>query len=509
MTDSNYVLAEDTSRSASIRRAMILSTCTSVTFLYAMTVSIANVSLPQMQGTLSATADQIAWVVTLNIVATAVATPMSGWLVARFGRRRLTLVCVIGFAVSSLMCGLANSLTSLVIYRALQGAFGAPLVPVSQSTILEVYPKAQHGVAISIFGIGAVLGPVVGPVFGGMLSEAYNWRWVFFMILPFTAVAFLGSWLFIHDSAKGKPLRLDWTGFLSLAIALAAFQFMIDRGERGDWFESHEIVAYAALAALALYIFIAHSATAKNPFLQPALLKDRNFSIGLVIVFIFGMLNFTPMTLLPPLLQQVGGYPDAVIGFMLGARGTGTCLAFILMIWASRLNPKILIFFGFLLQAWAGWSMAQIDINVGVRDLLWPIFWQGFGVGMLWVPITMVTFSTLRTEWVPEGTAVYHLLRNIGGSIHISLSFAVAIRMTKTNYAEMTEHVSPFNEKFNFPWVTGPWGLESGPNLAGIGSEIGRQAMMIGYVDAFLFFVLTCIVVLPLVFFIQLTPRPK
>jgi len=426
---------DDSNRADSLRRSMILLTCTGVTFLYAMTVSIANVALPQMQGALSATADQISWVVTINIVATAVATPISGWLTVRFGRRRLILGCVTAFAISSLLCGLADSLTALVIYRACQGAFGAPLVPVSQAILVDTFPKHMHGKVMAIFGMGAVMGPVVGPVVGGYLSEAYNWRWVFFMILPFTVAALLAAWAFITDKQAGEKTRLDWIGFLSLAMALAALQLMLDRGERADWFESPHILLYASAAVLAFYVFIVQSFTADKPFLRPALLLDRNFALGLVLVFIFGMLNFTPMTILPSMLQQVSGYPDSIIGYILGARGMGTLLAFFILIWAIKLDPRLLLCCGFVLQGYAGWKMAGLDVNVGVGDIAWPIFWQGFGVGVLWVPITVVAFQTLKPQLVPEGTAVFHLLRNIGSSVHIAISLALTLRMTKINGA--------------------------------------------------------------------------
>lgn len=495
--------SDDPSRAAAVWRALILATCTGVTFLYAMTVSIANVSLPQMQGALSATTDQISWVVTINIVATAVATPMSGWLVERFGRRKLILGAVLCFGFASLMCGLADSLTALVFYRACQGAFGAPLVPVSQAIIIDTFPKHQHGAAIAIFGMGAVFGPVVGPVVGGYLSETYSWRWVFFMILPFTVAALLGAWVFIHDKVQQSAVRLDWTGFLSLAVGLATLQLMLDRGERLDWFESSEVIAYASVAALGFYIFIAHTLTTEQPFLRPALLRDRNYAIGLIIVFIFGMLNFTPMTILPSLLQKVSGYPDSVIGFILGARGSGTLIAFFIMIWAIRIDARLLLIFGFLLQAYAGWAMANVDINVGVWDILWPVFWQGFGVGVLWVPITVVTFSTLKPAWVTEGTAVFHLLRNMGSSIHIAISLALALRMTKVNYAELSEQVSDYNENFQLPWVAGRYGLDNSQSVAAIASEIQRQATMIGFIDSSYFFVLTALVALPLVMLIK------
>ena len=319
------------------------------------------------------------------------------------------------------------------------------------------------------------------------------------MILPFRALALLGTWLFIHDRDRPSAVRLDWTGFLTLSVALAALQTGLDRGERADWFASGEIVAYAAVAGLALYLFVAHTFTATRPFLTPALLKDRNFTVGVVLVFVFGMLNFTPMTLIPPMLQGVGGYPDSIIGFVLGARGLGTLIAFFLMIFASRIDPRLTITTGFLLQALAGGQLASLDVNVTSEDVFWPMLLQGFGVGIMWVPITIVTFSTLRPEWVAEGTAIYHMLRNIGSSIHISLSITLAVHMARMNYAEMTPHLSRFNEAATLPWVAGAWRLDDPAGLAALSREVSRQAAMIGYIDAFLFFSATSLAVLPLI----------
>jgi DHA2 family multidrug resistance protein len=493
-----------TGAAAAIERAMVLATCTAVTFLYAMTVTIANVSLPQMQGALSATPDQIAWVVTSNIVATAVVTPLAGWLAVRFGERKLCNGGVIGFGVASLGCGLADSLGELVLFRTLQGALGAPLVPLSQAIVLHTYPKHQHGAVLAIFGMGSVMGPIVGPVAGGWLAETYDWRWVFYMIVPFALLALAGTVLFIRDREAGAPVRLDWMGFLLLAAALAGLQLTLDRGERADWFDSAEIVAYAAVAALALYAFVVHTLTADRPFLDPKMLADRNFTIGIVLIFVFGMLNFTPMTLLPPMLQGVSGYPDSVIGFVLGARGLGTMVAFFLMIFGSRLEPRAMIVAGFLLQALAGWQLAQLDVNPSVADVFWPMALQGFGVGVLWVAITMVTFATLAPGQVAQGTAIYHMVRNIGSSIHISLSIALAVRMTRASYAELVERVTPYSEALNWPWAMGAWNVDSARGLAGLSREMARQAAMIGYLDAFVFFIATSLAVLPLVFLIRL-----
>jgi DHA2 family multidrug resistance protein len=496
-------LAEATGAGAALRRSLVLSTCTAITFLYAMTVTIANVSLPQMQGAFAATPDQVAWVVTANLVATAIATPLAGWLVSRVGRRRLCNGCVAGFGAASLACGLADSLEQLVAFRVLQGAFGAPLVPVSQAIVLDTYAKRHHGPVLAIYGMGTIVGPIVAPIVGGYLSETYDWRWVFYLIVPFALLALAGSWLFIRGGEARARVRFEWLGFLLLSATLASLQLMLDRGERADWFDSGEIVAYAGLAALGLYAFVVHSASAERPFLDPRLLADRNFAVGLVLIFVFGMLNFTPMTLLPPMLASVGGYPDSVIGFVLGARGIGTLAAFFAMIFASRMDPRASIVAGFLLQALAGSQLAQLDANAGTADVFWPMALQGFGVGILWVAITMVTFLTLEPARLAEGAAIYHLVRNIGASLYISVSATLAARMARASYAELSRSVSPYNEALALPGSAGGWNAGDPEGLAALAREVMRQATLIGYLDAFVLFVATSLAVLPLVALIR------
>ncbi len=485
--------------STRLSRSLILLTLTMVTMLYAMTVTIANVALPRMQGSLSATQDQIAWVVTFNIVATAVVTPLSGWLAARLGRRPLMIWAVIGFAIASLLCGTATSVEELVLYRVLQGACGAPLVPLSQAILLDTFPRKQHGPATAIFGVGVILGPIIAPTLGGYLSETYGWRWVFFMIVPFALVSLLGVWAFIVEHRVART-RLDWTGFLALAVAIAALQLVLDRGERNDWFDSAEIIVEAGLALGAFYVFVVHSLTAERPFFNPRMLRNRNFAVGLVIALIFGMLNFTPITLLPTLLQNLRGYPDTVIGLVLSARGVGTLVGFAFMIFASRMDPRIPLGVGLFLQAYAGWTMAQFDINLTTWGVIWTTAIQGLGVGLMWVPLSMIALSTLPPDQRPDGTAFFHLLRNIGSSIFISLSITLVIRTTKVSYAGMVEQISPFNENLGLPWVTGAWSIESTPELMALGAEALRQATMIGYINSFLAFTAIALVALPLVF---------
>lgn len=483
---------------------MLLATLTFVTMLYAMTVTIANVSLPQMQGSLSSSPDQIAWIVTFNIVATAIVTPIAGWLTATFGRRRLMIWAVIGFGIASVLCGLATSVTELVAYRIAQGAFGAPLVPVSQAIVLETFPERQRARVMSIWGTGVILGPIIAPAIGGALSEAYNWRWVFFMLVPFTAIALIGVLAFIRDNKKGENPGLDWTGFLALAASITTLQLMLDRGERADWFEASEIIFYAGICAAAFYIFVVRNMMAEKPFLNPALLRDRNFIVGLILIFVFGMLNFTPITLLPTLLQSIQGYPDSIIGQILSARGAGTFVGFVSMFLVGRLDPRIPMTVGLALQAYSGWIMAGFDVNVTVPDVLWASAIQGLGVGLVWIPLSIVAFATLPKSLVPDGTAIFHLLRNMGSSVFISLSVALVIRETKHNYAELVPNLSPFNKALRMPDVPDSWQLGDLSSLAAMSREITRQATMIGYLDAFLLFAVVAAMALPLVAFVRL-----
>ena len=484
--------------------------------LYALTITIANVSLPQMQGALSATQDQIALVVTFNIVATAVATPMTGWLTARYGQRRVLLSCVAFFTLATLFCGLSNSLEMLVFFRVIQGLCGAPLAPLSQAIVLASYPQSKHGTATSIFGMGVVLGPLIAPTIGGYLSEEYSWRWVFFMIVPVGMAPLLGCWAFVAEGVRGARIRLDWTGFIALSVAIACFQLMLDRGERNSWLESTEIVLEISLAALCFYIFVVHTFTADKPFLNPRLFLDRNFVLGMTLTLVFGLLNFTPMTLLPGLLQNLRGYPDSIIGLLLGARGAGTLLGFCILFFGNKYDPRIWLISGFALQGISGWMMAQFDINVTTWDVAWASVIQGLGTGFLWVPLTLVTFNTLPQRLFPEGSSIFHLLRNIGSSVHISISVALVLHSAKINYGHLAEAVSPYAKAWQFPSVAGAWNMESLANLAHISGEVQRQGLMIGYINAFYFYTLTALAALPLIMMVRMKkaeppplPAPK
>ena len=481
------------------RRVLILVMVVLGSTLYATTLLIASTLLPQMQGTMSATQDEIAWAMTFNILATAVATPMTGWLVARFGRRETMTWAVLMFTATTFLCGQADSLEALILWRVLQGALGAPVIPLSQTILLDAFPKRQQGLVTAIFGMAVVIGPVIGPTLGGLLSEIYSWRWAFYMIVPVGLISFVGlRFTLPHDRPTGRA-RLDWTGFLSLSVTIACVQLVLSRGQRLDWFDSYEIILETFVAGAAFWIFVAHSLTASHPFLNLRLLLDRNYALGLVLVLAYGMLNFTPMVLLPPLLQQHVGFPDALIGEVIAARGVGATIGFFLAIFIGRLDPRVGIAGGFALQALSGLWLMQLDLNVDMATLMANSLVQGIAIGVIWVPLTLATFANITAADLAEATAVYHLLRNIGSSFFISICVTEIVRATSANYSRLAEMVNPYNRVLDLPWVIGSWDTGSVGGLAKLSREIGRQAAMLGYINAFGFYTLASALAVPLV----------
>jgi len=470
------------------RRYLILATVVVGCSLYSTALLTTSTILPQMQGAMSATQDEIAWAMTFNILATAVVTPMTGWLVARFGSKNVMVWGIFSFSLATLLCGFSQSLEMLVLWRIVQGGVGAPVVPLSQTILLDSFPRHQHAMVLSIFGMAVGVAPVIGPVLGGYLAEAYSWRWSFHMLVPVGLLAFVGLRLVLLTDTRAVKIRLDWTGFLALATAMAAVQLVLARGVRLDWFQSTEIVVECLVAVLSFYIFIVHCLTSNAPFLNLRLLADRNYSIGLVLVTIYGMLNFTPMVLLPPLLQQHAGFPDTLVGLVIGCRGVGMTVGFLVAGLTSRVDPRIGMSVGFLIQVASGLWMLTFDLNVTMDILVWNSLIQGFAVGIIWVPLSVVTFDTLAPSNRAEAASVFHLLRNIGSSFFISLSIAEIVRATGANYSRMTEMISIYNPTLSLPWVTGAWNFDSASGLAKVAKEIARQAAMIGYLNAFMMY---------------------
>lgn len=470
------------------QRYLILGAVVLAASLYATALLTTSTVLPQMQGAMSATQDEIAWAMTFNILATAVVTPMTGWLVARFGSKGVMLWSILAFSIATLLCGMAQSLETLVLWRIVQGGAGAPVVPLSQTVLLDTFPRHQHPMVFSIFGMAVGVAPVMGPVLGGYLAEIYSWRWAFYMLVPLGLLSLLCLRLALPPDTRFTRVQLDWTGFLALSVALSALQLVLARGVRLDWFQSTEIIIESLVAVLAFYVFVAHCLTAKAPFLNPRLLRDRNYAIGLVLVTIYGMLNFTPMVLLPPLLQQHMSFSDALVGQVLGCRGVGMTVGFLTAGLMSRIDPRIGMSVGFFIQTLSGVWMLTYDLNVTWEILILTSLVQGFAVGVIWVPLSVIAFDTLAPRHRAEASAVFHLLRNIGSSFFISLSIAEIVRATGANYSRMTEMITPYNPALTMPWATGGWNFDTVPGLAKVANEITRQSAMIGYLNAFMMY---------------------
>jgi DHA2 family multidrug resistance protein len=482
----------------------LLTVCVMLaTIMQALDTTIANVALPYMMGSLSATLDQINWVLTSYIVAAAIMTPVTGFLTARFGRKRIFLITVVGFTAASVLCGMAASLEQMVLFRLLQGVFGAPLVPLSQSVLLDSYPKERHGSAMALWGIGVMVGPILGPTLGGWLTETYNWRWVFYINLPVGILTFLGLSAFLSET-KTLNIRLDWLGFLALSLGIGALQMMLDRGEQLDWFSSTEILVEAALMTLGFYIFLVQTFTAKEPFLDPRIFRDRNFAVGVLLIFLVGIVLLASLALLTPYLQQLMGYPVLTAGMILAPRGMGTMAA--MMICGrliNRVDARLLLAIGFLLSAEVSWEMSGFTPDVSQWTLIRTGVLQGAGLGFMFVPLSTITFATLAPEYRTQGTALYSLFRNIGASIGISVVVFMLTRNTQIMHAALAEHVTPFNEALRHPGVAQIWNLGTAAGRAALNAEVTRQATIIAYADDFTLMMVISLAALPLVLLLR------
>ncbi|MCX7361612.1 MAG: DHA2 family efflux MFS transporter permease subunit [Alphaproteobacteria bacterium] len=486
------------------RHRGLLTVCIMLaTIMQALDTTIANVALPYMQGSLSATIDQISWVLTSYIVAAAIMTPVTGFLAERFGRKRLFLVSVVGFTVASVLCGLATSLPEMVMFRLLQGVFGAPLVPLSQSVLLDSYPKERHGSAMAMWGMGVMVGPILGPTLGGWLTEAYNWRWVFYINVPIGIATFLGLSAYLSESAEAKP-RFDWTGFLTLSISIGALQMMLDRGEQIDWFSSTEIVVEAVLAGLAFYLFLAHTLTVDKPFIDPHIFKDRNFAIGMAFIFIVGIILLASLALITPYLQNLMGYPVVDAGLVLAPRGIGTMVAMMIVgRLINRVDPRLLLGFGLVTTAAVLWEMTGFTPDVSEGTLIRTGVLQGMGLGFMFVPLSTITFSTLAPGFRTQATALYSLIRNIGSSIGISIVIFLLTRNTQLMHAELAGHVTPFNDALHIGGAAQFWNPATLAGRLALNGEVTRQASIIAYVDDFKLMMIVALVALPLVLLLR------
>jgi DHA2 family multidrug resistance protein len=467
--------------------------------MQALDTTIANIALPYIQGSVSASQDQINWVLTSYIVAAAIMTPPTGFLAGRFGRKRLFLVSVAGFTVASMLCGMAQSLVQIVLFRILQGMFGAALVPLSQSVLLDVYPKERQGFAMAMWGIAVMVGPVLGPVLGGWLTENYTWRWVFYINLPIGALTLLGIITFLPETTQNAGAKLDWFGFGTLSLAIGALQVLLDRGEQLDWFGSGEILIEAIVAASALYLFLVHTFTADEPFVKPALFRDRNFVAGTLFIFIVGVTYLASLALLTPYLQNLMNYPIVTAGLVMGPRGIGTMGAMLIVgRLVGRVDTRFLLAVGLGLTAWSFYEMTGWTPDVSQTTIIVNGVVQGAGLGFLFVPLSTVTLGTLPPQQRTEGAGLYNLSRNIGSSVGISVVTSLLTQNTQANHADIVQHVTAVNRVFESPTIAQFWNPFSDAGRAALDAMITRQAEIIAYIDDFKLLMMATLAVIPL-----------
>ena len=414
--------------------------------MQSLDASIANVSLPYMQGTLSTSADEITWVLTSYVIAAAIMTAPVGWLAVRFGRKNLHIACMTGFVVASMLCGAADTLPQMVYFRLLQGVCGAALVPLSQATMLDIYPFERRAQAMAIFGMGVMVGPIIGPTLGGYLTEVYNWRYVFYVNLPFGVMAVTGLLIFMPKSAPRAELKFDWTGFAVLAIGVGALQLMLDRGQKLDWFSSREIIVEALLAGLGLYLFIVHMLTAERPFLPPALFGDRNFVASVTMVFLTATVMLASSALMAPYLETLAGYPVETAGWLMAPRGIGVAVG---MQVASQLSNRVdhrkIMAAGLLVLGAAFYQMSYWTPDVSQQRMMVTLLLQGFGIGFVFNPMTVIAFTTLPAALRGHATSLQALFRSLGQAVGISVTSLILVRNTQVSHAGIAAGITPFD----------------------------------------------------------------
>ncbi len=465
-----------------LRRNMVTICAMTATIMQALDTTIANVALPYMQGSLSASQDQINWVLTSYIVAAAIMTAPVGWIANRFGRKRIFIICSGGFTIASVLCGLAQDINQMVLFRLLQGVFGAALVPLSQAVMLDSYALHERAKAMSIWGMGVMMGPIMGPSLGAWLTETYSWHWVFFVNIPFGIVTVAGLLVFMDETRADRDLRFDWFGFAALAVGIGSMQVALDRGEQLGWLESNEIIAEIIVSIVGFYYFFAHSLTTAKPFIQFAIFKDRNFVSGCVFMAVMGLVLFSTMALSSPYLQNVIGYPIITAGLLLASRGCGTFVAMMLVGRMMRyLEARTLIISGLSLTCLSLFYMTGWTDQTGVPEIVTLSVVQGFGFGLVFVPLSTVAFLTLPNHLRTDGTSMLTLMRNVASSIGISVVIAQLTEGGRRVYAVLNEHVTPFNQAMQMPDVRRMIDMTTDAGRALADVMLGLQAQIIAF----------------------------
>jgi DHA2 family multidrug resistance protein len=479
------------------------------TVMNSLDTTIANVALPHMAGSVSASQDQITWVLTSYIIAAAIMTPLTGWLSVRIGRKTMFLVSIAGFTAASMLCGVAHSLGEIVVFRLLQGLCGAALIPLSQAVVLDIYPPHQVGQVMAIWGAGAILGPIFGPVIGGYLTDNFSWRWVFFINLPVGIVAFSAVLVFMARDRGQAARPFDFLGFGALVVFIGGLQLMLDRGPTLDWFSSPEIWTEALFSAAGLYVFIVQTLTAREPFFDRALALDRNFVTCNVFGFFIGVLLFSTMALMPPVMQELMNYSVFNAGLVMMPRGLGSFAAmFVVGRLVGRVDTRLILVTGLALCSTALVQMTHFDLSMNATPFVTSGIVQGLGIGLLFVPLSVTAFATLTPALRAEGTSVYTLVRNLGSSAGISLMEALDTRETSVAHADLAAHVQPSNPVFaaGVPPPMNPAGPGGAAALTTLNGEITRQAAMVALIDVFHLMLVMTLCLVPLLLIMR---QPK
>jgi DHA2 family multidrug resistance protein len=485
-------------------RGLITLSIMLATIMQVLDTTIANVALPSMVGDLGASRDTINWVLTSYIVAAAIMTPLTGWLSDRFGRKELFLVSVVGFTITSMACGVAWSLETMVLFRLLQGVFGAAIVPLSQTFLLDINPRERHGQAMAMWGAGIMVGPIIGPTLGGWLTEALNWRWVFFINLPVGIVAFLGCAAYLPSVAR-RLRGFDFFGFAMLSLGVGALQLMLDRGAEVDWFSSPEIWIELGLALTGFWVFVVHLATGRDTFIDPRIFADRNFVTGLVFIFVIGIVLLASLALLPPMLANIFGYPTITTGIIMAPRGVGTMISMIVVgRLVRRVDPRYLVVVGLVMTAYSLYVMTGFSPQMDDRLIIETGIVQGLGLGLVFVPLSTVAFATLDARYRTDAASLFSLVRNIGSSIGISIVTVYLTRNVQVNHVELSAFVNPFNDALR---TISPAATQGDPSaLSRIDQLVNQQALMISYIDDFKLMMIVTLCAIPLALMLR---KPK
>lgn len=471
------------------------------TIMQVLDTTIANVALPHMAATLGAAQNEITWVLTSYIVAAAIATPLTGWMSDRLGQRRLFVSAVIGFTIASVLCGIATSLPEMVLFRILQGLCGAMIAPLAQTVLLNINPKERIGQAMAIYGMGIMVAPIVGPTLGGWLTESFDWRWVFLVNLPVGILCAIMLIVFMPNTDI-KKRRFDFFGFGMLALGVGALQLMLDRGAENSWFQSTETWIELGLVISGFWVFIVHSLTAENPFVDLRIFKDSNFTLGSLFMLVMGITLFSGLALLPPLLQNLMGYSVVFTGILMAPRGLATMVA---MMFVGRMSGKIdarlMMLFGSVLMSYSLYEMTKFDLEMDY----WPVVItgaiQGFGMGFLFVPLSTMAFATIAPALRADATSIFSLVRNLGQGIGISLVMAVLSNMLQVNHAELATRLTATSQAVQTQM---PSLLSGNPQvLAVINGLVTQQAAILSYLDDFWLMMLLSIGSIPLILLLR------